>query len=164
MTCWFVFKTCAPVCHNGDIWVKISLNSHIVFLPASEPPLFWHCLLLPYLPMTLVPVFVPSQSGIPFSSPATCSLVHSVPEVFMPVAEVFMVATRLDGKGGGFGNRTGTDLKGRVWGAGICYTEVEGARQRIYIFNNPIFKHQHFLTPAKEWKSIGTSKSVLPST
>lgn len=89
---------------------------------------------LPILPMTLVPVFVPSQSGIPFSSPATCSLVHSVPEAFMPVAEVFMVATRLDGKGGGFGNRTGTDLKGRVWGAGICYTEIEGARQRIHIY------------------------------
>jgi len=32
----------------------------------------------------------------------------------MPAAEVFMVATRLGGKGGGFGNRTATDLKGRV--------------------------------------------------
>lgn len=154
-----LYSSPVPVCHNGDTWLK---SVWTVMLPQFQ--LWNHCLLFPYLPTTLIPVFVPSQSGIPVSNPATCSLVHSVPEVFMPVAEVLMVATRLHGKGGGFGNRTGTDFKGRVWGAGNCYTEIEGVRQPMYIYilNNPIFKHQHFCTPAKERNSIGTS--VLLST
>lgn len=119
--------------------IETQTDSYTSLLPDSEPPFFWHYCLITYLPTIFIPVFVPSQSGIPVSIPATCSLVQSVPEVFMIVAEVFMVATRLGGKGGGFGSRTRTDLKGRVWGAGICCTEIESARQPISLFNNPFF-------------------------